>query len=304
MIKMPSKLRHLVHHLGRVALTLLLAGLLGVSLVRLAPGFDSDERELDPHLSAASLAALRAKHESNVFLIYGRFLAGAAHGDLGASESLGGAPVASLLKDRLPVTFASISLGLALAWFAGLLFAALGSGFEVRLAAWTATAGTEFLLAIPAGLIALLLFLAATPASSLTTLVPALGIGLAVFPQIYKNASRLVAEAAARPHVLSARARGIRTWRIFWLEILPAAGPQLLALAGTSVTLALGAAIPVETICDSAGLGQLAWKAATARDINLLVPLILTVSAVTLLANTVADLAIGDRQQEERPAAA
>jgi peptide/nickel transport system permease protein len=64
----------------------------------------------------------------------------------------------------------------------------------------------------------------------------------------------------------------------------------LLALAGVSCGIALGATIPVEVMCDSPGIGQLAWKAAMARDLPLLVTLTLLIAAVTLSANLAADL--------------
>ncbi len=74
-------------------------------------------------------------------------------------------------------------------------------------------------------------------------------------------------------------------------HILPVAGPQLLALAGVSVSLAFAAAIPVEALCDLPGIGQLAWKAALGRDVELLVNLTMIVTLVTLLANSASDLA-------------
>jgi peptide/nickel transport system permease protein len=259
------------------------AGFCGVLLVRFAPGFGTDDRELNAHLSEESINALRAGRDANVIKIYGRFLADAVHGDLGTSESLN-APVAELLRERLPLTMRSAGLGLALAWAAALLIATVAD--------WTGTAATEVLLAAPAGLIALLLFVALDGSAA----VPGIGIALVVFPHLYRNQRMLLGEAAGRPHVLSAHARGVTPLRVFLREVLPGALPQLLALAGTSVTLAVGAAIPIETICDSPGIGQLAWKAATARDLGLLLPLILAVTAITLMANFTADLAIGGRK--------
>src|SRR5215467_5871349 len=87
----------------RILLTLLVAGFAGVLLVRLAPGFGVDERELDVHSSMESVAALRAARDSNVLRIYGKFLTNAAHGYLGTSESLN-APVSGLLAERMPLT--------------------------------------------------------------------------------------------------------------------------------------------------------------------------------------------------------
>ncbi len=52
--------RKIARHLGAIAALVLLGGLLSATLVRLAPGFDADERELDPSLNAESVRALRA----------------------------------------------------------------------------------------------------------------------------------------------------------------------------------------------------------------------------------------------------
>jgi peptide/nickel transport system permease protein len=64
----------------------------------------------------------------------------------------------------------------------------------------------------------------------------------------------------------------------------------MLALAGVTVSIAFGAAIPVEVVCDYPGLGQLAWKAALARDLPLLVNLTLIIALVTVAANSFSDL--------------
>jgi ABC-type dipeptide/oligopeptide/nickel transport system permease component len=61
-------------------------------------------------------------------------------------------------------------------------------------------------------------------------------------------------------------------------------------VAGVTVSMAFTAAIPVEALCDMPGIGQLAWKAALARDLELLVMLTMIVTTVTLLANSGAEL--------------
>ena len=73
-------------------------------------------------------------------------------------------------------------------------------------------------------------------------------------------------------------------------HVLPVAAPQLFALAGVSVCIAFAAAIPVEVLCDLPGIGQLAWKAALSRDLELLVNLTMIVTLITLLANSAAEL--------------
>ena len=72
--------------------------------------------------------------------------------------------------------------------------------------------------------------------------------------------------------------------------MIPSVAPALLAVAGVSVSMAVGAAIPVEALCGLAGVGQLAWQAALARDLPLLVNITILVTLVTLLANSGADV--------------
>jgi peptide/nickel transport system permease protein len=115
-------------------------------------------------------------------------------------------------------------------------------------------------------------------------------LGLIVLPKIFRYARNLLARTSSLPHVLTARAKGLGGIRVLLWHVLPVAAPQLLALAGVSVSVAFAAAIPVEALCDLPGIGQLAWKAALGRDLELLVNLTMVVTMVTLVANSVSDL--------------
>jgi peptide/nickel transport system permease protein len=270
------------HALALVA-TLLLGGLFSATLVRLAPGFDTDEQELDPHLSAESVQALRAAREQdhNILRFYASYMRRAAHGDLGTSLALG-QPVQALLRDRAPTTLRLLGLGLAMAWIAALALALSAAwlrapGYD---AVSTFLSGT--LLCLPAAVLALL---------SVVWNVPgALAISLIVFPRIYRYSRNLLARSYSLPHIVTARAKGLGEARILFWHVVPNVAPQLLALAGVSVSMAVGAAIPVEALCGLAGVGQLAWQAALARDLPLLVNITILVTAVTLLANSGADV--------------
>jgi ABC-type dipeptide/oligopeptide/nickel transport system permease component len=72
-------------------------------------------------------------------------------------------------------------------------------------------------------------------------------------------------------------------------HILMPSWSQLFALAAVSFNMAFGAAIAIEAICDIPGLGQLAWKAASARDLTVLVMLTILIAMSTQIANLVAD---------------
>ena len=83
-------LRTVAQHACGLVLTAVLGGLAAATLVRLAPGFDADEREFDPRLSEASLRAVRAERsgDQNLGKFYLNYLAALVHGDLGVSRSL------------------------------------------------------------------------------------------------------------------------------------------------------------------------------------------------------------------------
>jgi peptide/nickel transport system permease protein len=112
-------------------------------------------------------------------------------------------------------------------------------------------------------------------------------------PRLFRLTRGILAEAWSSPHVACAIARGISPVRLMvWHILAPSAGP-LLALAGVSTTLAFGAAIPIEVVCDSPGLGQLVWQAALQRDFPLLVNLALMVCLLVAGSNALAEAASG-----------
>ena len=260
----------------------LLAGLAGATLVWLAPGFGIDERELDPRWTEASLSELRAEQSSveGPVRYYIAWLSHLARGDLGESSSIG-QPVVTLLKDRLPETARPVALGLLLGWSAGLLLAFSSQFLRLRGYDLAATTGSGIFLCLPEAVLALAFLFLGAPIS-----VP---IAAVVFPRVFRYARNLFVGAATLPHVITATAKGLGRGRILLWHILPAIGPELIALLGVSVSLAFTASIPVEVICDSPGVGQLAWMAAMARDLPVLINVTLIIAAVTLVSNSLAD---------------
>jgi peptide/nickel transport system permease protein len=278
-----SMLKRIARHGLTLIATALLGGLLSAALVRLAPGFDVDEQQLDPHLNSASVQAIRQTRldQHNIFRFYFHSLQRAAHGDLGTSLSLG-RPVSTLLRDRAPLTLRLVAIGLLLSWAVAMALALTAAWLRVSAydALTTVISGT--FLCIPAAVLALL--------SVLWNVPGALAVGLIVFPRVYRYARNLLAKAYSLPHIITARAKGLSELRILFWHVVPVAGPQLLAVAGVSVSIAVGAAIPVEALCGLAGVGQLAWQAALARDLPLLMNITILVTLVTLLANSGADV--------------
>jgi peptide/nickel transport system permease protein len=274
----------IVRHALVLLTTLVLGGFLGATLVRFGPGFGVDERELDTRLRNDSIQTIRQSRtsENNIARFYAHYLAGLAHGDLGLSRSLG-RPVSELLRERAPATLRWVVLGLLGGWLLGFALALPGAA---RCGWWfdlAATVLSGLFLCLPIAVLGILLLYVGGPGP--------LAIAAVVFPRAFRYSRNLLSRAYNLPHVLTARAKGLRGARILLFHVLPCAAPQLLALAATSVSVGLSAVIPIEAICDSPGIGQLAWQAALARDLPVLVNVTLLVTLVTLTMSSLSDLA-------------
>ena len=268
----------------RLVAVMLMASLLGAMLMRIAPGFSSDDQELNSGLSAPSLQAIRQARQAdaNVPRFYSHYLASLVKGDLGTSRSLN-QPVKDLLRERLPVTLANLVLALAVGWLMGLAFAVAAHTWNIRTLGFLANGLSGTFISTPAAALALVFLLLRWP--------PALAAALLIFPKIYRYTQNLLEESCEMPHVLTARAKGAGPWRVLAWHVAPIALPQLIALVGVSMSMGIGVLLPIEVVSDVAGVGQLAWHAAQARDLPLLVNLTMVVTLATVCATLISDAA-------------
>ncbi len=268
-----------------LAVTALLAALFAATLVRLAPGADSDERELDTRLSSESREALRDVHaaDHNLAHYYASYLTRVVHGDFGTSYSLQ-RPVSELLADRGPVTLRLTGSGLIAGWAFGFALALIVTQWKNHAMELAASGVSAILLCLPAALTGILILAARAPWS--------VAIAAVVMPKVYSYSRGLLEKAVFDPHILLARAKGLGPLRILTWHVMPPILPELLSLAGITVSLAFSAAIPIEAVCDIPGAGQLAWQAALSRDLPILVTITLLLALITRAANSAADLAI------------
>jgi peptide/nickel transport system permease protein len=261
----------------------LIAGLLGGTLVRIAPGFGYDASAYDPRLSEESRQALRQQHasEKNILIFYAHYVSAMARGDWGESVSLN-QPVRQLVRERLPVTLRTMGSAIAIAWFLAVLLAG-----AVELSGWKAlevfaAVTNAGLLSAPAAVLALLCLLFRWPGMIAITAI--------VFAYLFSYATAIFRDHFARPHVLSALARGVGRLRVLLVHVFSTAAPELLTLTGLSVATAFAATLPVEVLSDVPGIGQLAWQAALGRDLPLIVTLTLLVTALSVTATVISDI--------------
>jgi peptide/nickel transport system permease protein len=270
----------------------LLAGLASALLLRFAPGALVDDRELDSRMSQETLADLRAHRTAENSLGGGllQYFNGVVQGDLGQSKSRN-APITTLLRQNAPATLRRLAIGLLGSWIAGMGMAILVARFR---RAWMLGSAASLivgvLLSMPAAVLAYFCLTAGGAVDAVLVLVLA--------PRVFRFCRNLLVDAYQSPYIDMVRARGVSEGSILWAHVLRSARLQLIALTAASVSMAVGAIIPIEAICDAPGLGRLAWQAATSRDLPLLINLTMLIALVTSSAMAIAELGSARRSEE------
>lgn len=278
----------LLRSLVRVLALVLLVMIGSTMLVRFAPGYLSDAREMDARYASTARAELAQEAARNRSLpqILAREMGGWLRGDAGVSRQFG-VPVGELVRPRLTVTGGLLLRSLLLGWALALCAALLTSTRRRSGMIWQAPA--TLLLAIPTAAMATLCMLAGSGG-------PVLVMSLLIAARDFKFLYRMLRQAWLEPHLLQARAQGIRMGRLLAVHMAPAIVAQLAALAGLSLVTALSALVPVEVLFDVPGLGQLAWNAAMNRDL----PVLLAVTLLMALAVTASGMLNGPTAEWER----
>jgi peptide/nickel transport system permease protein len=255
-------MNRLIHFVG----SLLLAAWMAAMLISWAPGAGIREEAFGTNTPVFE------DSERSVSRVLLTTLRGVVRGDLGHSPVFN-RPVRELLVERVPVTAGSVIAASILAWMAGLPLALLGLGS--RCWRWPSAALATLLAATPAAVLALGCAVLEWPS--------VLAMAAVLLPKVYTFSSEIVERGAHAPYRAAAIARGLTPARVLWSHLLRPAWPELRAVAQVLLPAAFGAAIPVEVFTSTPGLGELAWKAATGRDVMLLMNVTLLLTALTLL---------------------
>jgi peptide/nickel transport system permease protein len=279
----------LLKHLTRTIAIVLLVIIGCTAMVRFAPGYLSDSREMDARYADAARVELSAEAERSSSLLHmlSTEISGWERGDLGLSRQYQ-VPVLELILPRLAVTGGLMLRGILFAWTLALCAALISSAGRKRSFFWHVPA--TLLLAVPTAAMATICLLAGSGG-------PVLVMTLLLAARDFKFLDRVLRKTCCDPHLLQARAQGVGTRRLLLAYILPSIASQLVALARLSIITALGALVPVEVIFNLPGIGQLAWNAALNRDL----PVLLAVTMIMAIAVTLAGIA-SNRPTEWRTA--
>jgi peptide/nickel transport system permease protein len=266
----------LLRAVGRTAIVLALSALGTVLLTRLAPGYFDDAREMDAEYgqSARSSFAGEQRAQPSALRSAEHAFRDLAHGNLGQSRQFG-VPVSDLIRERAGVTLQTLARGIGYAWLIAFCTALPCSA--VRSRAFLLGVPFTVLLAVPTGAMATLCLLRNQGG-------PVLVLTLLLAARDFKFLERTFRQAWDAPHLLQARAQGLRLHQLAGSFLLPNIFSRLMALAILSLITALSAIVPIEVIFGVPGLGQLAWSGAMNRDLPVLIGVTLIMAGAVGLA--------------------
>jgi peptide/nickel transport system permease protein len=233
-------------------------------------------------------------------------------GDLG-TDYYHGVPVTTLLKQDAPVTI-SLVVGGAVLWLViGVASGVLSAVRPRSIADRTSTGLALLFQSVPAFLLGLtlinLLFyqltvhgLAWFPAGGYVPItqspfewarhliLPWLTIAL-ISAATYTRLSRTaMLEVLGEDYIRTARAKGLREWRVLTRHALRSALTPVLTQFGVDVAIALGGAILTESVFGLPGLGRESVQAINNQDLPVILGVVIVASAAVVLANIVVDV--------------
>jgi len=277
-------------------------------LTSLLPG-DPALSILGPSATPESVARVRhdLRLDKPLVVQYGHWVNGVFHGDLGRAYN-NNEKVVDILKERLPVTLELLVLAQVLALAVAIPVGLYAAYRENRLSDKVITGVSFSLLSIPDFVVAIVLVyffavrLKVLPASgfvhfsdSLTQNLRSMAlptIALALAPAaVYSRLLRTDMIATLQEDfILTARAKGMPTWRILLGHALRPSSFSLLTVAGINTGALIGGAVIVEYLFALPGMGFRVVDAISRREYLVVQGLVLVIAAGYVIANFLVDL--------------
>ncbi|MDY2594442.1 MAG: nickel ABC transporter permease [Oliverpabstia sp.] len=121
-------------------------------------------------------------------------------------------------------------------------------------------------------------------------IMPSITLAFAMSAKYTRQVRTAILEELSQDYVVGARARGVKEWKILWLNVFPNSLLPLITMLGLSIGSLLGGTAVVEVIFTYPGLGNLAVTAITAYDYPLIQGYVLWISMIYMLINIAVDI--------------
>ncbi len=278
-------------------------------VMNLLPG-DTAQLLLGANATPAEIHQLSIElHLNEPFWVrYGNWLGGVFHGSLGTSLQ-NGENVTTILGARLPVTaellLYAFVVSLVLAVGLAVLVAQVPNGIMDRLSLVVTMLG----LSVAPYVVALVLIyllavkvhwfpaigytsLSTDPVENIKSLMlPAFSIGFPLFA-VYTRLLRadILEQLQREDYIVTARAKGVRPWRILLRHALPNSMFGLITLVGLNLGTLIGATAIIEPIFSLPGAGDILVQSITDHDVPVVEGIVVVFAVVVVVANLLADI--------------
>ena len=209
-------------------------------------------------------------------------------------------PILQEILNRLPRTITIAGFGVLLTTILGIplgvMAAVKQNGFIDRLCMVLSMVG----VALPEFCVALLLVqlfsttLGWLPSHGVTSwlcyIMPVVAIGLNSMAGLARNCRNCTLEAIRSDYVSTARAKGVKEWKVIVKHVLPNSLIPVVTSIGTNFANMLGGTIVIENVFTIPGMGQYIVTAINSRDYNVVQGSVLVLGVLFSLVILVIDL--------------
>ncbi len=281
------------------------------ALLDLAPG-DAARSIAGPEASEETVQGIRdsLKLGDPLLIRYGRWIGDAATGDLGVSL-VGRQSVARMVFDSIPATMSLVGVAMAISLVGALALGLAPARWPHRSVDRVCTSLTAVSVSMPSMWIAMILLTLFAldrtwlPAVGYTglldnpwewlrhLLLPAFALAASTAGELARQLRGSMRDEMDKDYVLAAQARGVRRGRVVRKHALKNAAIPLVTVLGLRIGQLLGGTVIVEQIFVIDGMGRLTVTAVLARDVPVVLGVVVVATTIVLLLSLLVDASYG-----------
>jgi peptide/nickel transport system permease protein len=302
--------RQVLLRIGALLVSLLLASVVVFVVLRLLPG-DSAGTSLGVGTTADQLAQLRSElgTDQPVAAQYLQWLGQVVRGDLGTSF-VSRLPVGDLIAQKLPITVPLSVSAFVLAVLVSVPLGVLAAVHRRGPVGVAVSAVSQLGVAVPVFWVGVLLVLVLAlqaqvlpaggfprtgwddPVAAVRSLVlPVVTVAVAMSAVMVRYVRSATLDVLDQDYLRTARSLGYGRWQALRRHGLRNAAVPVVSILGIELATSLLGAVVIENVFALPGLGTLLLGSVTARDLPVVQALVLGLTAVVLVMNTLVDLA-------------
>lgn len=303
-------MRQVLLRIGALLVSLLLASVVVFVVLRLLPG-DSAGTSLGVGTTADQLAQLRSElgTDQPVAAQYLQWLGQVVRGDLGTSF-VSRLPVGDLIAQKLPITVPLSVSAFVLAVLVSVPLGVLAAVHRRGPVGVAVSAVSQLGVAVPVFWVGVLLVLVLAlqaqvlpaggfprtgwddPVAAVRSLVlPVVTVAVAMSAVMVRYVRSATLDVLDQDYLRTARSLGYGRWQALRRHGLRNAAVPVVSILGIELATSLLGAVVIENVFALPGLGTLLLGSVTARDLPVVQALVLGLTAVVLVMNTLVDLA-------------